>query len=200
MIRLFVALKIPAEIRKQIITLRNGILGFAPENLSKENSDKTLPIITQPMLMWEPEEKLHLTLKFIGEVKADLLDDIINSISFITDYKKFNCSFTGFGFFFKRNEPKILWAGFEIERDLFELADRLNKNFIKFSIPAEERRFKAHITLLRIKKNIDKELVYKFEKYRMNEIPFQADEVALFKSELLPTGSKYTELKNFKLN
>ncbi|MFO7448396.1 MAG: RNA 2',3'-cyclic phosphodiesterase [Ignavibacteriaceae bacterium] len=183
MIRLFIALKIPDDIKKQIITFRNEI---------HTSSIK---------LKWEPEEKLHLTLKFIGEVPGNILDEIISSVSFINEYRKFLCSFTGFGFFYKKRDPKILWAGFRVEDSLIELAARLNMHFTSFSIPAEDRKFKAHLTLLRIRDrgNVDGNFIDGFEKFTVNEIPFFADEIVLIKSDLLPSGSKYTEIKNFKL-
>ncbi|GEM_PF-393173 len=190
MIRLFIALNIPAEIKNEIIRRRDQIISSVLEN--SENK------IFTP-LKWEPEEKLHLTLKFIGEVKEELLDKIIGSIGFIQNYKPIHCAFSGFGLFFRNNEPKILWAGFNVNKKLFELVNQLNKNFIKFSIQPEHRKFKAHITLLRIKNGLDKDLINGFEKFKMNEIPFFADEVTLFKSDLLQSGSVYTPLRTFKL-
>src|SRR5690606_3761329 len=135
MIRLFIALNIPAEIKNEIIRRRDQIISSVLEN--SENK------IFTP-LKWEPEEKLHLTLKFIGEVKEELLDKIIGSIGFIQNYKPIHCAFSGFGLFFRNNEPKILWAGFNVNKKLFELVNQLNKNFIKFSIQPEHRKFKAH--------------------------------------------------------
>lgn len=190
MIRLFIALKIPADIKKEIIDRRDQITGAGLETVQTK---------TNAPLKWEPEEKLHLTLKFIGEVKEEILDDIIDSLSFIHNYKPFRCAFSSFGLFFRNNEAKILWAGFNVDKKLFDLVNQLNKNFIKFSVQPEQRKFKAHITLLRIKNNLDQDLINKFEKYKMNEIPFFADEITLFKSDLLQTGSVYTELKTFKL-
>jgi RNA 2',3'-cyclic 3'-phosphodiesterase len=181
MIRLFIALKIPVEIKEQIITLRKTVYD------------------TPGKMRWETIDKMHLTLKFIGDVPEDKVEDIKESLGFIEDYEKFKCIFTGFGVFSSHGRPKILWADFKSDNNLIELASRLNEHFKNFSIPAEERRYKAHLTLLRIKDKVDKKFVERFNNYRVNEIPFVVDEAALIKSELLPSGSVYTELKNFKL-
>ena len=57
------------------------------------------------------KEKIHLTLKFIGDVEEDLVDKIAESLSFIEKYNSFELSLTKFGFFFRDNNPKILWIG-----------------------------------------------------------------------------------------
>ena len=75
MTRLFVALKIPDEIKKKIFELRNEIL---PE-WGKYN--------------WEKEDKIHLTLKFIGEVDDNKIGQISQSLNFIGNYCNiFSCS------------------------------------------------------------------------------------------------------------
>jgi RNA 2',3'-cyclic 3'-phosphodiesterase len=181
MIRLFIALKIPDEIKEQIVTLRKSVL---------ESPEK---------LRWEPAEKFHITLKFIGDVPEDQVDEIANSLDFISSYKKFKCNFSGFAFFFSHGRPKFLSAGFSTDYNLIELADRLNKHMVQYSVPAETRKFIAHLTLLRIKDKIGKDFIEKFDSFRFNGIPFIADEAALIKSELKPAGSVFTEIKNFKL-
>jgi len=182
MIRLFIALKIPGEIKEQIISLRKAAYDGPVK------------------FRWEAPDKLHLTLKFIGDVRDEILDEVISSINFIEDYSKFNCSFTGFGFFFNRGLPKILWAGLKTDEKPAELAEKLNNIFsVHFSVPAEHRKFKPHLTLLRLKDKVDSKFIDSFTNFRTEAIPFVANEIALIKSELLPSGSVYTELKNFKL-
>jgi 2'-5' RNA ligase len=182
MIRLFIALKIPGEIKEQIISLRKSAYN-GPEKFR-----------------WENPDKLHLTLKFIGDVQEQITGDIVNSISFIENYNRFNCAFTGFGFFFNNGLPKILWAGLKTDQKPAELAEKLNNIFsVHFSVPAEHRKFKPHLTLLRIKDKVDSKFIDSFTNFRTEAIPFIAHEIALIKSELSPSGSVYTELKNFNL-
>ena len=72
MTRLFVALNIPEEIKKQIIILRNSILSNTFD------------------YRWEPEKKLHITLKFIGTVEDELVHSIAVSLKFLENYNKVN--------------------------------------------------------------------------------------------------------------
>jgi 2'-5' RNA ligase len=181
MTRLFVALKIPDDIKKKIFEFRNEILpGWGKYR-------------------WEKEEKIHLTLKFIGEVDENKIEKISQSLNFIENYFKFECSFSRFGFFFKRGTAKILWIGLSTDNSLFKLVDEINSNLEKLSIPKDERKFKAHITLLRLKNKVPENFVKGFEEFRIPKINFIADEAALIKSELLSDSSKYTEIRDYRL-
>lgn len=181
MIRLFVALKIPDPVRQEVIKLRN----------------KAFPGYHN--YKWEPENKIHLTLKFIGEIEEKFVEPVISELEFIRDYRKFNCSLTRFGFFFKNKDPKILWVGLAMDVSVFNLVKELNTKLEKFGILMEKREFKAHLTLMRIKRFVDKNFIKSYEDYIIPEIQFTADEIILFKSELMKGGSKYTELKKFIL-
>jgi 2'-5' RNA ligase len=79
------------------------------------------------------------------------------------------------------------------------LVDDINNNLEKFSIQKDERKFKSHLTLLRLKNKESKNFIKSFENFVIPEINFIIDEAALIKSELLPDSSKYTEIKKYKL-
>jgi len=181
MTRLFVALKIPLDIRETIIKIRNN---------SVANPQK---------YKWEDKNKIHLTLKFIGEVKDELIQPIAGHILFIKEYKKINCTLNKFGFFYRDGKPKILWLGLDIDFEIYNLVERLNKELENFSIPAEHRKFKPHLTIKRLRGNEDEDFVNNFEKAIIPEINFTANEISLMKSELLPAGSKYEDLKIYNL-
>ena len=181
MTRLFIALEIPHEIREKISALReeveSGALNFK----------------------WEPSDKIHLTIKFIGEVKDELVGPMSDSLGFLEKYGKIKCKLTRFGFFIKNGKPQILWIGLWVESILFNIADELNKELTKFDIPEETRKFKPHLTLLRIKKRFPEEWVSEFNNFIIPEINFISDSILLIKSELLPESSKYTVIKKFNL-
>lgn len=188
MIRLFIALNIPPEIKEEIIRLRNSIVN--------NSSD----------YKWELPEKLHLTLKFIGEVDESLGEKIESEISFISEYRAFYCTFNKFGFFYSGKEPRILWLGLNINKEIFDLVKRLNDKLVNFGIPEEKRKFKPHLTLMRVKKKLDKNFINSFvrwtpygENSKLPDTKFCADSVSLIKSELSPDGSTYAEIKNYKL-
>ncbi len=182
MTRLFVALEIPENIKEKIKELREEAAG--------DNSD----------IRWEPFGKLHLTLKFIGDVEDELVEPIADALSFLEEYKCINCRLTKFGFFLRRGVPQILWLGLSVDEILFTIVEQLNDKLSKFGVAVEGRKYKPHLTLLRIKKRFPEQLITKFNSFIIPEISFNSDSILLVKSELLPESSKYTVIKKFKLN
>ena len=178
--RLFVSLNLPDKVIEQIISLRDNICG-------NEN------------IRWEPKNKLHLTIKFIGDVSNEIVEEISNELLFINQYPEIKCSFNKFGFFYRDEKPTILWAGLVVD-DLFNnLVKDLNENLNKFSIPTEHRKFNPHITLLRIKNDSGNNFVNNFKNFTFEPILFKANSVTLYKSIVHIEGSKYFEIKNYKL-
>lgn len=181
MIRLFVALKIPENIKEQLFNICYELV-----------SDASL-------YKWETKDKIHLTLKFIGEVEENLVPPISTELDFVKNYRSFNFQISRFGFFFRDNRPKILWAGMQTDESIFKLVEELNKRMEIFNIEPERRKFKSHLTLLRIKSKLDENFINNFNNYQFDELNFNANKIALVKSELSRTGAQYTEIKNYEL-
>jgi 2'-5' RNA ligase len=150
-------------------------------------------------LKWELKEKLHLTIKFIGDVSSEITDKVKEELTFIKNYSVIKCAFTKFGFFYRDNKPKILWVGLETDVFLKNLISELNERLNKFSIPIEQRKFSPHITLLRIKNDPGDNFVNKFNNFTFKPILFTTNSITLYKSILNPHGSIYSEIKNYKL-
>ena len=148
---------------------------------------------------WEAKEKVHLTLKFIGEVKEELLQQIIDELDFVKNYSAFDCIVSRFGFFFRDNEARILWCNLETDESIVSLVDELNDRLKKFDIEVEKRKFKGHLTLLRIKDKVSEKFIKRFKEYSFDPIKFNANEIALIQSVLKPSGSEYKVLKIYEL-
>ena len=181
MIRLFIALLIPEVVKEKIFETCVAASG-EPDNYK-----------------WEAKEKIHLTLKFIGDVKDDLLPEIINETSFITNYSSFDCSISKFGFFFRDNNAKILWCNLETDVSIITLVDELNSRLYNFNIEKESKKFKGHLTLLRIKHKVEEKFIKKIKEYSFDPIHFKANQIALIQSFLKPGGSEYKVLKIYEL-
>jgi len=181
MIRLFVALLIPDEVRSIVFDHCNSIT---------ENSSE---------YRWEEKEKIHLTIKFIGEVKKELLPQIIDEIEFVKSFSTFNCSISTFGFFFRFNEPKILWCNLDIDESIISIVDELNIRLKKFNIEPETKKFKGHLTLMRIKRKVSEDFIRSVKEYKFSPVKFTANEIAIVQSILKPSGSEYKVLKIYEL-
>lgn len=176
---------------------------FVSLNLSSETIDKIVNVINSIWddtdINWEPKEKLHLTLKFIGDVPTNVVDKITSELSFVESYSEIKCSFNKFGYFYRDTKPIILWAGLNTEDTLSDLINTLNIRLSKYSIPNDKRKFNAHITLLRIKKELGVDFINKFKNFTFSPVKFTANNITLYKSILLKQSSKYFEIKNYKL-
>ena len=181
MTRLFIALKIPLYIRKEIVNFTKEVLpGY----------DK---------YKWEQLDKVHLTLKFIGDIKEELVNEVIKKISFINVYKKFECGLDKLDFFYRNGKPSIFFLKLITDERINELVIRLNNELETLSIPREKKEFHAHLTLLRIKGNEELDPLKKMTGIEL-KTKFTADEIGLYQSLLLAHGSVYKELLNYKLN
>ena len=178
--RLFVSLNLPSSVVEQMIVARDSV----SNNIN---------------VKWEPKEKLHLTLKFIGEVSTEISNEISNDLVFIENYSSIKCSLTKFGFYYRDGKPIILWAGLETDVILNNLIIDLNERLKNFNIPVEQRKFNPHITLLRIKNDAGIDFVNNFKNFTFEPILFTTNSVTLYNSILLQEGSKYFEIKNYKL-
>jgi 2'-5' RNA ligase len=106
----------------------------------------------------------------------------------------------GLGVFPGVRRPRILWLGVggEVAR-LIALQGVLDQGFETCGIKKEERPFRAHLTLARIKSpqglsGLDKVLE---EKEAESAGSFEAKGLILFKSDLTPKGAIYTVLADF---
>lgn len=181
MIRLFTALEIPVQAREKLFDIR-------------------LSVVDDITFRWESIDKIHLTLKFIGEVDEQYLKPIADSISFLNNFEKIKGEITGFGFFYRKNIPSILNAELKLDEHVQDIVNRLNKSLINFGVEPEKRKFKPHLTLLRLKKHPGEDFINKFNNYSFEPVKFSSDTIKLFQSKLDKSGSQYSEIKTYHLN
>lgn len=176
-IRTFLAIEIPSEIIEQIIIKRNQLLFDDRVN-------------------WERKEKLHITLKFFGEIEEKLLGNIKNILEeVVVTFSPVIISFSNFGFFIRDGVPKILYLGISRNNELKKIFHILEARFEKIGIPKEQRNFNPHLTLLRIK--TFEESLKNFENKICDNLSFECKSLSLMKSELNRSGSIYTRINKY---
>ena len=155
----------------------------------------------QSGLKWVDPELMHLTLKFLGEVDENKIEDISRAVEAACLGKEpFEFDFSLIGTFGR--PAKILWLGSEKQNvNLAKLATDIENALQNLGFEKEQREFNAHLTLARIKnRSIDKtlqQLVNDFSKINLPII--SVDSVCLYKSQLTLDGPVYTLLKKFEL-
>jgi 2'-5' RNA ligase len=176
--RLFIAIELPDEIKKQLEEMRTDISGSR----------------------WVPLEQIHLTLTFLGEVDDTTLDLLSGALVTIKA-PGFNLCFGGTGCFPDRRRPRVLWVGLEPEPLLSSLASLVREAVLTCNIPQEERPFSPHITLARLKFPAPLEVVSFLDRPQKQELPpVKVREFTLFQSLLTSQGAVHTPVKTFALS
>lgn len=183
-IRAFLAMDPPPEVLRRIVDIQEVL-------------KKTL----RGPISWVRPEGIHLTLKFFGDMAAEDLPPISEVVSGqAAGMRALHLNIKGLGVFPGIRRPRVLWLGVggEVAR-LIALQGVLDQGFETCGIKKEERPFRAHLTLARIKSpqglsGLDKVLE---EKEAESAGSFEAKGLILFKSDLTPKGAIYTVLADF---
>ncbi|MBN2318531.1 MAG: RNA 2',3'-cyclic phosphodiesterase [Acidobacteria bacterium] len=151
---------------------------------------------------WTKISSIHLTLKFLGEVDPAIIPDMGKALADVSKQsRKFNLRLTGLGSFPNEKSPRIVWCGILGDTDvLARLQAEVETVCADFGFAAENRPFRPHLTLGRIKgrKNL-KLLMGCIEKGTDLECGFRADCLNIYKSVLKPDGAVYTVLETITL-
>ncbi len=151
---------------------------------------------------WEKAEKLHLTLKFFGDVDEEQLAKLTvvveETAKRLSDFK---LRITETGVFPSKRNARILWLGVQGETEnLQKLNEILETECEKTGFAREKRNFKAHLTIARLREpRKSKELVERHLENEFKAVEFQVSRIAIYESHLQKTGSIYEAIKNVKL-
>ncbi|MFC2154993.1 RNA 2',3'-cyclic phosphodiesterase [Acidobacteriota bacterium] len=154
-------------------------------------------------IKWVKTENIHLTLKFIGEVPAEKVTRVEESLT-QRDFNvgAFDLEIAGFGKFGRDSELNILWVGIKKNEKLEDIYRRIEDSFYTIGIPKEQRPFKAHLTVGRNKKRYNFKPI--FERLQENAgtfvCKFRVKAFQIFKSELFSTGPLYSVLKEIAVD
>jgi 2'-5' RNA ligase len=185
LIRSFLAIELPRTIQKKIEEIQGDL------KLSLAD------------VRWVSPEKIHLTLKFFGNIEESKIEPIVKSIEgSIQTTSPFSLKVKGVGAFPHLKNPRVIWMGLTNGKEnVISLQQRLEVLLEKIGFQTEDRPFHPHLTLGRVKSNRGREeLVGRMEKYREEEFgDFPVETVIFFKSDLRPSGPIYTPLREIKL-
>jgi RNA 2',3'-cyclic 3'-phosphodiesterase len=186
--RVFIAIDIDDKIRKAIADLQKQIA-------SKVN-------VKKGDLKWVEPNNIHLTLKFLGEISEEQLNQVKEITETVASaHQKFNLEIESVGSFGGRS-AKIVWVGAKKGTDeLLALQKDLDDLLAQAGFPKEDREFSAHLTLCRVNHPIAGikigEAIAQFSRLKLGSIAAEA--LCVYQSQLTPAGPNYTILGTFKL-
>lgn len=180
MIRAFVALPLPAAIRRGLEIAQVGLpVGrpVAPENF-------------------------HVTLAFLGEHPAPVLEDVHLGLSRIRA-PRFNLRIEGLGVF-GGERPRILHARIAPEKALDHLRDKVLRCAREVGIEIGYERYLPHVTLARFNKGLKGGSAAELRAFTERRLsigsdPFEVGAFVLFRSNLGKNGPSYEELAVYPL-
>ena len=187
--RLFIALELPEPLGRLI-----------------EAEQRALEA-THPPVKWVAAGGCHLTLQFLGEVETTRIDGLKAALREAgRGVAPFSIRLEGLGAFPSLRRPRVIWAG--LEGELEPLA-RLQRRVIDATRPlgfqSETRPFQPHLTLGRVREGAARDAVARLGEavgsraFAPGE-PWSVSTFALVRSELRPTGARYTVLEHFPLS
>jgi len=97
---------------------------------------------------WAEPAGWHLTLKFLGEVTAGLVEGLATAVGAIAGrHRPFPLRLRGAGAFPNPRRPAVWWVGVEPSEALAGLREDVERTIGPLGFPTEERPFAPHLTL-----------------------------------------------------
>jgi 2'-5' RNA ligase len=188
-IRSFIAIELPQEIRLALHDLQNR---FKSPN--------------QPWVKWVDPQGIHLTLKFLGNVAADKIDEIIAAMrEAAKGTPTLHLKVKELGVFPNPRRVQVAWVGLggDINR-LSELQQRLEANLARLGFARESRPFTPHLTLARVRDRASAEDRQAFGQVITGarfetDYAFEVTSIGLIKSQLTREGAIYSQLGSAEL-
>lgn len=149
---------------------------------------------------WERPEKLHLTLKFLGDTDAGRLGEISDAVKTVADrHAAFTINIAGTGVFPGPSNPRILWLGTQGD-PLSEIAAEVEDACERLGFERDKRAFNPHLTIARLRgPQAVGDLVERHLESGFEPVTFEVSSLRLYESQLLRTGSVYTLIADHKL-
>lgn len=153
---------------------------------------------------WERTEKLHLTLKFFGDVEPErILNQLAPALERAAqNVAPFDLAIEGTGAFPPRGLPKVLWLGItDSSGALAYLQQRLETECARENFPHESRRFHPHLTIARVRTpaGARESAEAHTKKMQFDAVTFNVSKIILVRSEIEVSGSRYTIISRHML-
>ena len=184
MLRAFIALELPIEIQQRLAQVTN--------QLKQELAG--IPI------RWVPENNIHLTLMFLGDVSDSNLQMVKdNLVSEVVNHLPFEISVGGLGVFPSLQRPRVIWVGVEAPGELMAVQSGIEHRMIRLGYAGEGRPFSPHLTVGRVSRNANAtEMRIISQVIQPAQVGFlgvvRVDQIHLFRSDLNSGGAVYTRI------
>jgi 2'-5' RNA ligase len=176
MLRLFVGIEFPPELRLRLSLLQSGIAGAR----------------------WVDPGNFHLTLRFIGEIDEGTAADVDEALLRLKS-RPFSVQLAGVGVF-GGDKLRQLWAGVEREPALSALQAKIETTLIRVGLPPEPRKYVPHVTLARLRDPRPNDLQFFLASHaQFRADPLRVEQFSLIASYPTKAGSVYEDQADYPL-
>ncbi len=188
-IRSFVAIELPEELKLALTRLRDQLRSGS-----------------QAPAKWVDPYSIHLTLKFLGNISADMVGQITAALEeAVRGVSPFRLEVKGLGAFPGLKRVQVVWVGVTGEVDrLSQLQKRIESGLAPLGFTPESRSFTPHLTLARLRDRATPD-----ERQRLGQLiagtsletiyAIDVDSVHLMMSQLTREGAVYSRISSVKL-
>lgn len=182
--RLFAALSVPESVKSEIREAQNELQRALPDS----------------SVRWTRPEHFHLTLRFLGNVAVERIDQLTQKLQFTCHkFSPLHIRAERIGFFPERGFPKVIWTSVTSDPQLLvHLHQAIQTSTLEFTSEPAENEFAGHITLGRAKKirRNEADILTNFVAVMRGRVfgEWTVDDVELMKSELTSDGAQHNVL------
>jgi 2'-5' RNA ligase len=189
LIRAFIAVELPEGLKKELAELEAQL---------KKNSP--------PVVKWVDPNSIHITLKFLGEISSESIDEIMLAVEeSASGIQTFQLKVQEIGAFPNLERVAVIWVGVKGEQEkIAQLQKGIEANTEQLGFPRESRAFTPHLTLGRVRDE-----AAPHDRLRLGKLladthftglhNVDVNTVNLMKSQLTPAGPVYTCIGSVKL-
>jgi RNA 2',3'-cyclic 3'-phosphodiesterase len=159
-------------------------------------------VLRNDNVKWINPENVHLTLAFLGNTEDKVISEIGTMLEkTCKSTGQFEMVIRGTGVFRNLNDPRIIWTNIDHSDELLKLDNKILSVLRMMNIKLDDKPFKPHITIGRLKHLNDKEAFKQLtEQYKSVELQkVSVSEVILYESILLEKGPKYVPVGKYDL-
>lgn len=149
-----------------------------------------------------PPEHLHLTLSFLGDVPDDAAGPLAAALdAAVRPFHAFEARLRGVGAFPNARRPRVAWVALEDPRPTVDLALAVREALRNAGHPGDDKDFRAHVTLARVKseRGLDRLVAFLRDHGRDDLATVDVREVRLYRSVLGPQGAAHETLHAARL-
>jgi RNA 2',3'-cyclic 3'-phosphodiesterase len=169
------------------------------QELKRALYDATAPLrAVLPDAGWVAEDRVHLTLKFLGEQPEDLVPRLTAAMAEIgRRHWPVPMRLRGLGAFPNLRRPRVVWVGIAPTPKLELLQNDVEERCAALGVEVEGKPFRPHLTIGRLRGTEDRDSLRELGRLARG-VRFRADTVVsaigLVHSTLTPAGPRYERI------